>query len=64
VTPIQETRGFPEGFQAIASRRIAVPRSGIGYPQGLSLGVEVVRQQLARRAFIGRTGALQETSIF
>jgi len=30
VTSIQESRGFPEGVSAIASRRIA----GVGYPQG------------------------------
>ena len=66
MTSMQESRGFPEGVSAIASRRIAgAPSRASGIHKDPSLGVEVVRQcRRARRAFIGPTGTLQATSIF
>ena len=66
MTPLQETRGFPEGVRPIVSRRIAgAPFGASGIHKDPSLGVEVVRQcRWARRAFIGPTGTLQEISIF
>ena len=49
MTSIQETRGFPEAVVGTCQPPdSAPPRSGIGYRQGHSLGVEVARH--CRRA--------------